>query len=156
MNKRTPNRGNELLLEQYKLYVEMTDRLSARRNDASKFYTSLLTALLAIPTFILGQNFPALAQKMTFLGIGCLGLALCLIWMLNINSYKQLASLKFKVIHEMEQDLPFECYQREWEILGTSHKKYRRLNKVESYVPLLFGLLFLMIIVVSAVVLISS
>lgn len=154
MAKRTPNMGTEFLLEQYKLYVEMTDRLSARRNDASKFYTSLLTALLAIP-FILGQDFPMLAQRLTFLGIGCLGLALCLIWVLNINSYKQLASLKFKVIHEMEQDLPFECYQREWEILGTNYKKYRRLNKVESYVPLLFGLLFLIIIVVSAVVLIS-
>ncbi len=35
------------LLEQYKLYVDITDKISARRNQVNSFYISLLSGLLA-------------------------------------------------------------------------------------------------------------
>jgi hypothetical protein len=149
MSNNLPSTFNDVLLEQYKLYVEMTDRLSARRNEASKFYTSLLTALLALIPFILGQGLATLAHKLALLGIGAIGAILCFTWVVNINSYKQLASLKFKVIEEMEHHLPYQCYSREWQILGTGKYSYRRLNKVERIVPILFGILCLIIIIAS-------
>lgn len=138
------------LLEQYKLYVEMTDRLSSRRNDASKFYTTLLTALLALIPFVLEQGLISFEKKIALSGIGIMGAVLCFIWMVNINSYKQLASLKYKVIGEMEKELPYECYNREWQILVANNHNYHRLSKIESYVPILFGILCLMIAVTSA------
>jgi hypothetical protein len=49
--------------------------------------------------------------------MGVLGLAICTIWVVNIRSYKQINSLKFTVIHEMEKKLPYPCYDREWQIL---------------------------------------
>jgi hypothetical protein len=149
MSNDIPNKFDSVLLEQYKLYVEMTDRLSARRNDAAKFYTSLLTALLALIPFVLGQGLVTPVHKIALLGIGVIGAILCFIWVVNINSYKQLASLKFKVIEEMEQHLPYQCYSREWQILGTGKYSYRRLNKVERIVPILFGVFCLIIIIVS-------
>jgi len=36
------------ILEQYKLYVEMTDRISQRRDQSNRFYSALLTGLLAV------------------------------------------------------------------------------------------------------------
>lgn len=150
-----PGRENEFLLDQYKLYVEMTDRISSRRNDAAKFYTSLLTALLAIPFIILERGFSIFEQGLALLGIGILGTVLCFVWAMNINSYKQLASLRFKVIHEMEQKLPFHCYEREWEILNAGQYKYRHLNEVERLVPILLGLLFFAIVIVAVINLIS-
>jgi len=38
----------EHLIEQYKLYVEMTDRISDRRERTNRFYISLLSVLLAL------------------------------------------------------------------------------------------------------------
>ena len=36
------------LLEQYKLYVEMADRISQRRDHANRFYASAVSAIVAL------------------------------------------------------------------------------------------------------------
>ena len=112
---------NEYLLEQYKLYVEMADRISERRMQTNKFYISLLSGLLALLSILVSVG--KLNQTLIFVIVSLLGIALCILWHINIRSYRQLNSGKFKVIHEMEQDLPFPCYDKEWEILGEGEKK---------------------------------
>src|SRR5262249_43950287 len=126
----------QLLMEQYKLYVEMADRVSSRRIDASKFFTSLLTGLLALLSVV---SIPADFQKSIIAAVAILGIALCFVWIVNIRSYRELNSLKFKVVHEMEKHLPFPCYAREWEILKQEANKrsYFRLTRIEQYVPFL-------------------
>jgi len=143
----------ELLVEQWKLYVEMTDRISARRVGTSRLYVSLLTGLLALIPFILEQGISPNIQKLVFAVIGCLGLALCSVWIVNIRSYKQLNALKFRVIHEMEQELPFPCYDREWEVLKgkKDSRSYLRLSKVEQYVPLLLTIPYLILLLYAVV-----
>lgn len=44
------------LLDQYKLCVEMADRVSSRRIQTNQFYLSLLSALLAIVAFSLNKD----------------------------------------------------------------------------------------------------
>jgi len=137
------------LLEEYKLYVEMADKVSARRIDASKLYISLLTGILVVIPFILDQGTPEKIQKTVLVSMGFLGIALCFIWILNIRSYKQLNSLKFKVIHEIEQRLPFPCYEREWDILNGQQesRNYLRLSKVEQYIPVLLMVPYLTLLI---------
>jgi len=137
------------LLEEYRLYVEMADKVSARRIEASRLYIALLTGLLAVIPFILEQGTPASIQKTVLISMGFLGLALCCIWTLNIRSYSQLNSLKFRVIHEIEQRLPFPCYEREWEILKEQHdsRSYLRLSKVERYIPVLLMIPYLVLLI---------
>jgi len=122
------------LLEQYKLYVEMTDRVSSRRADANKFYISLLSGLFALLSIV---SIPSQFQKYIVGTAAILGIALCFVWVINIRSYKELNSLKFKVIHEMEKALPYPCYDREWEILKNESdtRSYFRLTRIEQYVP---------------------
>ncbi|MGF1522668.1 MAG: hypothetical protein ACFBSF_10170 [Leptolyngbyaceae cyanobacterium] len=135
----------ELLLEQYKLYTEMTDRVSSRRIEANKFYTSLLTGLLALLS-IVGTS--GRFQRIIIFMAALSGIALSLVWMINIRSYKELNSLKFKVIHEMEESLPFPAYSREWQILKNNKEiSYLRLTKIEQYVPLLLLIPFLILLV---------
>jgi len=130
------------LLEEYKLYVEMADRMSSRRVQASQFYISLLSTLFGVIAILVEKKvFPGSEGSFLLLG-SLLGLFLCFIWYVNINSYKQLNSLKFKVIEEMEVQLPFPCYSREWQIEKKT-KQYQRLSKVEKYVPLSIALLYL-------------
>lgn len=138
-----------VLLEQYKLYVEMADRVSARRADTNKFYISLLTALLALLSIVIERNALPRFQNVIILVVAVLGLVLCYIWIINIRSYRQLNSGKFKVIHEMEQHLPFASYEREWELLakGADKGKYTRLSRIEQYIPMLLAIPYLLLLV---------
>jgi hypothetical protein len=131
----------EHLLEQYKLYVEMMDRTSARRGQSNSFFISILTGLLSLISILMDKklNSDIQNQSIMFLILALLGLILCFTWHRNIDSYKELNSLKFKVISEMENHLPFPCYGREWEIDKEKSIKYRRLTKVEKFVPIILG-----------------
>ena len=141
----------QLLLEQYKLYVEMTDRVSARRVDTTKLYISLLTLLLAAITFVFGQAIAAEVKKIILLLVGSMGIILCIVWIINLNSYKQLNRLKFMVIHEIEPKLPFPCYKREWEILKKNPKihAYYRLSKIEKFIPVVIMIPYLALIILT-------
>jgi hypothetical protein len=139
------------LLEQYKLYVEMMDRVSARRAQTNTFYISLLSGLLALLSLVVDKKLVLGDQAIVLLATAILGLALCYVWYANINSYKELNSLKFKVINEIEPYLPFPCYLREWEILkeGNKNQQYRRLTRVEKYVPFILAVPYLCLLVYS-------
>lgn len=139
---------SKILIEQYKLYVEMTDKVSERRLDANKLYTTLLTALLAIIPFAFAKDTPPAIHESVLASLGILGLALCVLWVVNIRSYRQLNSLKFRVIHEMEQRLPFPCYEREWHLLSGEKEKqgYFRLSRIEQYIPLVLMIPFLILL----------
>jgi hypothetical protein len=137
------------LIEQYKMYVEMADRVSARRADTNKFYISLLTALLAILLLVVEKNIFSSLQSLVFLAIALLGIALCFVWVINIRSYSQLNTGKFAVIQEMEKQLPYACYDREWDILGrgADRKKYFQLTRIEQYVPFLIAIPYLILLI---------
>lgn len=140
----------ELLMEQYKMYVQMSDNVSARRGDTNKLYISLLTGILAVVPFVIEKGTSMDIQRIVFAMLGCLGISLCLVWALNIRSYKQLNKLKFKVIHEMEQLLPFACYNREWEILTEDKgNSYLRLSRIEQYIPFLLMIPYVVVLIYS-------
>ena len=136
-------------IEQYKLYVEMADRVSARRIEASKFYTSLVSAFFAVIPILLTQNVSPYVQNLSLFIISLLGIALCIVWSINLRSYKQLNGLKFEVINEMEGHLPFRCFEQEWKLISNpdNNRNYTRLSQVEMFVPFLFSIFFVGIII---------
>ena len=139
------------LIEQYKLYVEMADRISIRRARTNKFYISLLSGLLLLLSIVVERDIFTGFYNVVFMAFAIFGLLLCFLWYININSYRQLNSGKFRVIHEMEQHLPFPCYDREWEILegGKDRKKYFQLTRVEQYVPFALSISYLFLLAYS-------
>lgn len=141
----------EHLLQQYKLYTEMADQVSRRRIQANQFYISLLSGLLAFLSFIVSQQSFNNARDMMMVSISCIGVFLCLVWYINIRSYKQLNKLKFKVIHEMESMLPFACYVKEWELEKEKQYRYIRLTRVENYIAIVmaFPYIFLLFYAIS-------
>ena len=136
------------LLEQYKLYVEMADRISQRRDQSNKFYATVYSALAAVLLLTARFDLSDSALTIVFLAVGTVGAALALIWWLNIKSYRAINSAKFDVIHEIETRLPFPGYQREWELLRPtdSPPKYLQLTRIEQYVPAVFLLLSLALV----------
>ena len=134
------------LLEQYKLYVEMADRVSQRRDQSNRFYVTIVSALAAIVVIIArlgvseGRTEVILSSNGAFLAAGLFGLALSAVWFFNIRSYRALNNAKFKIIHRMEKRLPIAAYKEEWKIARPPKKNrpYFQLTRVEQFVPVIF------------------
>lgn len=131
------------VLEQYKLCVEMADRISARRSTANTFF-------LTLNTLVIGA-LSACADKFSRLSVIVLCIAaiiLCYVWERLINSYRQLNTAKYIVIGEFEKRLPTSPYwSAEWNALGEGKdpKKYKQLTAVEKWVPIVFICLYLLL-----------
>jgi hypothetical protein len=143
------NKFNEHLIEQYKLYVQMADNISSRRSQTNAFFISVLSALLVFLSLASDGKQSSNILNIAYIAMAILGLLICGVWFVNIQSYKQLNSGKYKVIHEIEQQLPFPCYDREWDILGQGgdSKNYLPITHIERYIPLLMSVPFLLVLV---------
>lgn len=131
------------LLEQYKLYVEMADRVSARRMLANSFFVGIHTALITAFVVLLKDNLIPKSSigLIPFVAV----LVLCLIWWNILNSYKKLNGAKFKLIGEIENKLPILLFYEEWKLLGEGKDggKYKPLSHLENWVPICFGALYI-------------
>lgn len=133
---------NNTLFEEYKLFVELMDRLAQRRDNMNKFYITIISAI-----FALNITESSLINDHTLPSI--LGIALCVVWFIHIRSFRLLNRGKFKVINEMEQQLPYACFDKEWQFIRDNEKNgnYLLLSKIEQAVPVFMGLLFLATII---------
>ena len=137
----------EHLFEQYKLYVEMADQVSNRRNLANTFFLTLHTLLLGVLGFSFEKG-PAIVDRWVIIFPLAAVLLLCTAWWMIVRSYRQLNGGKFKVIGEFEKRLPASPFwAAEWKVLGEGKDihKYLPLTHVENWIPVVFGLLYITI-----------
>ncbi len=145
IRKKKDDYGQEFerhLFDQYKLYVEMADRVSARRMLANSFFVGIHTILITAFSLLVKEKIlpQTIAGISPFAGV----ILLCFVWWRVIYSYRKLNSGKFKVIISLEQMLPVAPYDEEWVALGEGkdRKKYLPLTHVENFVPMCFGILY--------------
>jgi hypothetical protein len=141
------------ILEQYKLYVEMADRVSSRRGLANTFFLTINTVVFTV----IGSTWKGASITLGWILILPLIIALgqCGAWWWLVRSYRLLNSAKFKVIGALEERLPASMYWRaEWVALGEGKdwRKYLPLTHLEQWVPVLFALVYLIGFVVVVVV----
>ena len=126
------------LLEQYKLYVQSAENVSARRVQSSRYLLTLNAALVALYGFQsagFGQSYWALV-------VPVVGIAVSLLWCLIIKSHADLNRVKFNLIHEFEQHLPAAMYRYEWRLAEYGNgKSYRAVTAIEKWIPILFATL---------------
>lgn len=136
----------EHVLEQYKLCVEMADRISSRRDIANGFFLTLNGLILGAIGF-LSEKQNLLPSKWALLLPLAVLLLECFFWRRLIISYKRLNSAKFQIIGELESKLPASPYGKaEWDFLlkkGLDKKTYWPLTHLESKIPMLFGISYL-------------
>ncbi|MFJ6615507.1 hypothetical protein ACIQPT_35110 [Streptomyces sp. NPDC091289] len=130
------------IFEQYKMCVEMADRVSARRNLANTFFLTLHTGLLAFLGSWLSQEGHREAPLVLALAVLLVLLGMCVTWWFTVRSYHQLNRGKFEVIGALEERLPARTFvAAEWRALreGRDWRIYLPLNRVERWIPLLFA-----------------
>ncbi|UGQ11149.1 hypothetical protein LO772_30810 [Yinghuangia sp. ASG 101] len=131
------------VLEQYKLYVEMADRVSARRALTNAFFLSLHSGILTgLGAAWRSDDFPVAFLFVLF----AVGTVFAAAWLSLIVSYRQLNAAKYTVIGALEERLPAAPYSRaEWAALkqGTDKGRYWPLTYPEQLLPVVFALLYL-------------
>jgi hypothetical protein len=125
------------LLEQYKLCLEMADRISARRGAANTFFLTFNTSVVGA----LGVLFDRIPQPAAIaIYVATVGFSIA--WLLLLRSYRSLNTAKFKVIGLIEEGLPASpFYAAEWKALGEGKdwRKHIPLSPIETIVPVLFA-----------------
>jgi len=137
------------LMDQYQLYLEMTDRISQRRLKANTFFLSINSFLATVIGYLLGSKNPPITAVISFL----IGAILTYLWFRIVNSYQQLNSGKFKVILEIEKLLPLSPYSAEWKILGEGKCKnlYTPFSNIEKWVPRLLMSLHIIGLIITVI-----
>ena len=126
------------LLEQYKLYVQSAENVSARRVVSNRYLLTLNAALVAL----YGLQSAGFGQSYWTLLGPVIGIPVSLLWYLIIKSHADLNRIKFDVIHEFEQHLPAAMYKYEWQLAEEGHgKAYRAVTTIERWIPILFAAL---------------
>jgi hypothetical protein len=112
----------EHLLEQYKIYITSTEKISDRRQKANEFFLALNSALVTLLGFVLSKSNERILIPTVLLG-SLAGIIMCYLWYRILRSYKGLNDGKFKVLHAIEARLPLALYDTEWEMLGRGKNK---------------------------------
>lgn len=130
------------LLDQYKIYVEMADRISQRRATANSYFLTVNSAILAFVGYLTSKD-----SSTDLWLIAIAGFALCVLWERLISSYRDLNTAKFKVIHKIEKRLPISPYEAEWVAMGEGKNPelYRPISHVERGVPFVFMVLHVIV-----------
>ena len=126
------------LLEQYKLYVQSAENVSARRVTSNRYLLTINAALVAL----YGLQSANFGQGYWTLLIPFIGIPVSLLWYLIIKSHADLNSIKFDAIHALEQHLPAALYKYEWRLTQDGRgKTYRAVTTLERWIPILFAAL---------------
>lgn len=135
----------------YKFAVEMTDRISARRGTANAYFLTIQTTLIAVLS--LGATNLSKSSAWVSGVASAAGIALSAVWWLQLRSYRHLSAAKFWVITELENSLGITIYQKEWRALRDNNVKrwrerYAEIGTTERFVPWLFAVLYVALIVI--------
>ena len=145
-NEDYPNgKHQDHILELFKLYIDMTQKISQRRASANTWFLTINTALMAVIGVCLSKEFyPIIFTLVSFVGVTG-----CYLWRRLIISYQQMNWGRFAVIHEIEEMLPLRIAKAEWDVLGQGKipELYKPFTDVEKKVPTIFSFLYLGVIV---------
>ncbi len=138
------------MLELYKLHAEFADRVSQRREGANRLFVSLLVGLMLFLGVFLRFGSNGISLEIVLLFAGAIGLVLSVSWYVVIRSYRQLNTGKFHVLREMEKELAFPFFDKEWIYLesGENPNRYWKLTVVETSLPLIFLVISLAISII--------
>lgn len=141
-------------MEIYKLTVEMADRVSARRAAANAFFLTVNTTLVAV----VGLRSETSGSALLPVSVCVAGIAVAMCWWFLLRNYRHLNEAKFAVINRIEAEhLPVKPFLDEWAVLSDGESApgrlakiklgLRQLGNVERVVPIVFGLLYVMLLI---------
>lgn len=114
---------------QYRDFVASADRVSSRRHTANTFFLGINTALVG------GSGYFRFDDVLLVVILALFGVVISLTWIGIINSHKTLNSAKYKVIQDMERNLPLAPYLAEEIAYESATEQHVPFSEWERWVP---------------------
>lgn len=137
INSNTQN--PEQLLEQWAKCVEMANSSSDKRISSNNAFLTIEAALLAVTSF---------TGEWQNILLAIIGIVVSVFWLISIGSYKMLNTVKYEIINELEQNLAASPFAEEWNRLKQK-RNYSLLTTTEKMLPVVFIVLFAVIVLVA-------
>lgn len=137
-----PEEKTEIILAQWQTCVEMANSVSQRRDTMNNIFITLNLAIIAAVS---------ITWNIKSLFILVAGVVVCTIWILFIRNYMMLNTEKFNVINTIEQKLPVQPFNDEWEKLK-GNKKYKNGTQLEKTLPIMFIILYVVAVITVVII----
>lgn len=155
-NSRTISKLNEydsayivVLLEQWKTSLDYAKDISTRRMSMNGLFMTGLSLLVSGVLFGDSINFLSYSQySIISISICIAGIILCRLWVKQLDYYRTLIAVKYDAIRETEKYLPALIANYEDVFFYNCTEATVSFSKDEKRIPMLFGVIFLILLVV--------
>ena len=145
--KKVFENDRQLLLEQYKIMVSSTEKVTDQRLKVNNLFFTVTSSILSV-ALVLGKLFKfSIAGTIAMVVLTIIALLVSLFWEKLINSYGNLNRGKFKVISNIEKQLRTNMFKYEWKVL-TEDIKYEPNTQTEATVIKKFRLFIFLVIAI--------
>lgn len=133
------------MIEQYKSYLQDVGNIGARHENSRRFYLAVPSALFAFLA-LAGKNGPLkLVAPVQYL-VAVVGMILCIVWLMHMQSFQAIYLAKFSVLRKMEDEHKFHpIFTEEWGFLQKDFR-YKFLKWIDLLVPLVFLAMFALLL----------
>jgi len=137
--RRDPDEG---LIEQYKLLLQTSENLEARRQGLHTFFMSINTLFLGAVALIARESGTNVELAVATVLLAIFGFSLCGSWRRLIDSYRAVRSSKFDLIRGLETQLPAAPFVAEW--ISLSQSGFVSFTTLERRTPTVFQCLYVL------------
>jgi hypothetical protein len=135
-------------IEQYKSYLQDLGNIGIRHENSRQFYLATVSALFTFLAMTGGKDAALLVMShQVQIIVGGVGILLCLVWFVHMQSFGAIYRAKFNVLRDLESAKElFKLYDKEWEYLQKDCK-YSFLTILDSVMPFMFIPLFVLLLI---------
>lgn len=130
--------NKKILLEEWKVCVEMANNVSQRRDKLNNLFITLNVTLITMIS---------ISWNIKSLIIDGAGIVATILWLLLIRNYRILNTEKFNIINKIEQSFPAKPFNDEWDALR-NESKYIDSTKLEYILTILFIIIYIVLAII--------
>ena len=139
---------DELIFREYKMYAEQKENFIDRNFQTNKFY--MISFVAIIFAMIFTNNVMFMEKLSATLLFSLIGISVCALWWMNVDSYNTLIKIKYaNVLEAIEEKLPIKPFTEEYKgIEEFRNKKVFMFSDIQKIIAI-FGALFFFAVFVS-------
>ena len=143
-------KSRDEMLEQYKVYLETSEKLIERRQNVNNFYITVNAAMVTIGSLALSFSDSPKTKAYIMIAISVFCIVLDFSWIRILEAYGILNGSKMKIVKLIEEKLPLSLYDKEWDVMSDklNNKRYVSFTDSEKRIPKIFLGIYTLILII--------
>lgn len=147
--EKTYEDDRQLLLEQYKIMVGSTEKVTDQRMRVNNLFFTVTSSILSV-SLVVGKSFEfSVVGAIGMLVLSIMAFMVTFLWEKLIRSYGKLNTGKFTVIDQIEKQLRTNMFEHEWNVLKRQ-VGYESNTETEAAIVVRFRWFVLIVILLEA------